>query len=270
MDIDEFFTHLWQDYTALTPQAERIYQAFTRKGETVVNDHVAFRTYDRAPIQLKSLEPHLLELGYKRYAPYHFKDKKISAWGYVPPSADKPRIFMSELLTGQLSESSQKIINDLCRQVDPARVKDIDIFWTGRPWNVPSWEDYQALLAESEYAAWLSVIGLRTNHFTISVNHLRHHRTLEEVLNTIEEENIAINTHGGKIKGQPEQLLVQASTMADKTIVSFAGGDGHEIPTCYYEFALRYKDAAGKLFQGFVPASADRIFESTDNRSSNM
>jgi len=46
--------------------------------------------------------------------------------------------------------------------------------------------------------------------------------------------------------------------------LKFADGDRHEIPTCYYEFARRYRDREGALFQGFVTASADKIFESTD------
>ena len=32
----------------------------------------------------------------------------------------------------------------------------------------------------------------------------------------------------------------------------------------YYELAKRYPLPSGELFQGFVPASADKIFESTD------
>ena len=36
------------------------------------------------------------------------------------------------------------------------------------------------------------------------------------------------------------------------------------IPSCYYEFARRYPLPSGEVFQGFVPESADTIFESTD------
>ena len=45
--------------------------------------------------------------------------------------------------------------------------------------------------------------------------------------------------------------------------MEFAGGERHVIPTCYYEFALRHRDADGRLYEGFVAKSADRIFEST-------
>lgn len=264
MTIDEFFEHLWLDYAELTPQADRIYQAFVREGDNVINDHVAFRTFDRSPINLEALEPHFLELGYKRLAPYKFAEKKLSAWAYLPPSPEQPRIFMSELISSQLSEASQSIIKNLCQQIDPKKLDDIDVFWAGRLWHVPTWQEYQTLLAESEYAAWLSVIGLRANHFTISVNQLEHHPTLDDVLDVVEAEGIAINESGGRIKGRPEQLLLQSSTVADRKIETFADGDSHEISTCYYEFAKRYKDDIGDLYQGFVAASADKIFESTN------
>jgi hypothetical protein len=36
------------------------------------------------------------------------------------------------------------------------------------------------------------------------------------------------------------------------------------VPACYYEFARRYPIANGELYQGFIAASADKIFESTN------
>jgi hypothetical protein len=37
-----------------------------------------------------------------------------------------------------------------------------------------------------------------------------------------------------------------------------------QVPACYYEFAKRYAGADGKLYQGFIEKSADKIFESTN------
>ena len=51
--------------------------------------------------------------------------------------------------------------------------------------------------------------------------------------------------------------------MADKVKVYF-GSSAIEIPSCYYEFAKRYPEANGNLYQGFVAKSADKIFESTN------
>ena len=66
------------------------------------------------------------------------------------------------------------------------------------------------------------------------------------------------------IKGSPEVLLEQSSTMADKVVVNFTDGDV-EIPSCFYEFARRYPMDNGQLYTGFVAASADKIFESTNS-----
>ncbi len=263
MNNQEFFDYLWQDYTAMTPQATRIEQAFRDRGELIIHDHIALRTFDLEPINLTQLETHLLNLGYSRFAFYEFPEKKLHAWGYVPPEPSLPRIFLSELKTAFLSASSQQIIHRLTKQIHPEKVQDINIFWAGLLWNSITWEDYQTLVAESEYAAWVATLGLRPNHFTLSVNKLQHTSTLEEVLTVVEQLGIPLNVSGGRIKGSPAVLLEQASTIADKMPVTFAGGEVQNIPTCYYEFARRYPDQEGKIYQGFVATSADRIFEST-------
>ena len=51
--------------------------------------------------------------------------------------------------------------------------------------------------------------------------------------------------------------------MADNQDVTFSD-ETLEIPSCFYEFAQRYPLPNGELYQGFVEASADKIFESTN------
>lgn len=263
MDIETFFGELWKDYIAMTPQAERIKSAFEERGETIENDHVAFRTLALEPINLASLEPHILKLGYQRFEPYEFPEKKLKAYGYLPPSPGQPRVFLSELLVDQLSQPAQAVLRRIAGEVDPARVAKPDVLWAGRLWEPIEWWEYELLQEESEYAAWLASIGIRPNHFTISVNGLTKHPEVEEVLKVVEEIGFRVNDSGGRVKGSPSVLLEQGSTMADRIQQPFADGP-HEVPTCYYEFAKRYPKPDGKLFDGFVAASADKIFESTD------
>lgn len=264
MNATEFFDRLWSDYTSSTPQARVIHDAFLQRGDKVVNDHVAFRTLALEPIGLAALEPHLLAIGYKRYEPYEFPEKKLRAWGYTSDAPDAPRVFLSELLTDQLSGDSAAILQRLAAQVDPQRLKSPDVFWAGRLWSPVTWEDYETLRAESEYAAWMATMGIRPNHFTISVNHLDSTDSVEGVLQVVEGLGYGVNDSGGRVKGSPEQLLEQGSTLADRSPTPFAGGESRDTPTCYYEFAKRYPDENGNLFQGFVATSASRIFESTD------
>ncbi len=264
MEINKFFDHLWADYVAMTPQAEAIKSAFEAKGEKVLNDHVAFRTLALEPIGLKSLEPHLLAIGYTPYEPYDFKEKKLSAYGYLPPQSDLPRIFLSELRVHELSSKVASILEGLAEQVDPACVADPSVMWAGRLWDPISWEDYLTLQKESEYAAWVASLGIRPNHFTISVNDLKNFPEVASVLDVVESLGFGINESGGRVKGSPDVLLEQGSSLADKMEIPFAGEETHEVPTCYYEFAKRYPTESGDLYPGFVAQSADKIFESTD------
>lgn len=264
MDITTFFDQLWADYVAIAPQAEVIKTTFESRGETVVNDHVAFRTLNLDPINLDRLEPHLLKLGYERYQPYQFPEKKLRAFGYIPPSDQLPRIFLSELIVEQLDASSQEILQRCASQVNESLIRKPTLFWSGRTWSPITWYEYQSLEKVSEYAAWFAAIGIRPNHFTISVNHLQQHHSVEDVLEVVESLGFSVNESGGRVKGNAEVLLEQGSTMADRQVIDFAHEEKHEVPTCYYEFAKRYPTPEGGLFQGFVAASADRIFESTD------
>jgi hypothetical protein len=266
MNIDTFFDRLWADYAAMTPQAARIKQAFEDRGETVINDHVAFRTLALEPIRLARLEPHVIDLGYSEFAPYEFAEKKLSAKGFTHPDPQLPRIFISELRVDELSAPAAAILHRLAEQVEATRVNRTDVLWAGCLWDPITVDEYELLQAESEYAAWFASIGLRPNHFTISINHLQQTNSVEEVLQVVESLGLAVNSSGGRVKGSPEVLLEQGSTLADEMPIEFANGQVREVPTCYYEFAKRYPLPSGELFQGFVAASADKIFESTDSR----
>ena len=267
MQLDHFFDSLWQQYVQSTPQAAHIFQHLQQQGEQPQNDHVAFRTFDCSPITLAQLEPHLLALGYRAYESYTFVEKKLNAWGYVHPDESQPKIFLSELRTRELSAAAQSIIQRLIEQIDPQRLSDASVFWQGRLWNMPTWAEYQTLLEQSEYAAWMSVMGLCANHFTIAVHRLQHCTSLPQINAMVASLGYSLNTVGGVIKGSPQQALEQSSTLASTQLMRFAQGDSHNVTTCYYEFAKRYPDAQGQLYQGFVASSADKIFESTHMQS---
>ncbi len=262
MNVQTFFTTLWQDYLAIAPQASAIRQLFLQTDAEVINDHVAFRTFAECPLDLAALQPVVLGMGYKVQDDYQFNEKKVCARSYIHPDPKVPKIFLSELERHKLSSTAQAILARYCAQIEVAQLTPA-IFWSGRHWDMPSLQDYQALLAESEYAAWLVTIGLRVNHFTVSINHLTSSQDIHALLQRVEDAGFTINSSGGRVKGSPECLLEQGSTMAERMEVTFAGGEKHSVPTCFYEFAKRYPDASGELYQGFVSANADKIFEST-------
>ena len=260
--LDDFFQRLWQQYVAITPQALAIQKLLESQGEVLVNDHVAFRTLAHSHFSISNLEPQITSLGYEILADYSFDEKRLLARCYIHKNSPT-KIFVSELLWKELPPTSQKIIEAIIEEGQVEKQPSID---SGRFWPLPSYKDYQALLQVSEYAAWFSIWGLRANHFTIYVNHLKKHVSLEKVVELLNNNGYELNHAGGVIKGTPQDFLIQAATMADKQAVVFKDVGKQIISTCYYEFAQRFKLPTGKLYQGFVPKSADKIFESTNNK----
>ncbi len=264
MKIDLIFEKLWKQYTQLNPQAEKIHALLKARGETVLNDHVAFRTYNLAEVGIEKLAKVFKKNGYIPKGEYHFEEKKLYAIHMEHENKILPKVFISELLVNKFSNEAQKIIKDLVQQVSKSQIEQDDFCMSGRLWKTTH-KTYESLLKESEYAAWMSAFGFCANHFTVNVNNLKTFPTLADLNSFLKQNGFPLNASGGEIKGSKDVFLEQSSTLAGKTAVSFEDGT-FEIPTCYYEFAKRYPLANGELYQGFVEKSADKIFESTDRK----
>lgn len=265
MNRTEFFAELWSQYIQVTPQAHSIQALFNARGEHVINDHVAFRTFDIDGFDLDRATELLDAIGYEVFDNYTFPDKHLRANAYrVPDDSNAPKIFFSELIRSELAGEAQAIICEVTRGLEgELTLSDL----TGRyPFHKPTFDQYQALANVSEYAGWLSTMGFQANHFTVNVNALQTLGSVEKVIELLLEHQYQLNEVGGRIKGTPTDLLVQASTIADQIAFKFSDGIASVIPSCFYEFAYRLADSNGKLFQGFIPNNANAIFESTDRR----
>ena len=265
-NVDTLFARLWDKYVTITPSAHKIHALLVGEEESdeIVNDHVAFRTFNLDKTRLDKLAAHFLALGYEEKGQYDFEAKKLDAKHFEHPDDTKPKVFISELRVGELTQQAQDIITRLVDQMDGELVNAETFLYSGPQWEL-SKEDYDTLLNESEYAAWLAAWGFQANHFTVSVNHLKQTQSLVDVNTLLKEAGFVLNTSGGEIKGGEDVCLAQSSTMADKADVKM-GDETLQIPSCFYEFAQRYAMPDGKLYQGFVAASADKIFESTNAR----
>ena len=253
---------MWEDYTRMNPQAQRIYQLFEARGETVQNDHIALRTFNHPRVTIDVIAQPFVNSGYVYQQDYHFPAKKLYAKHYQHADEQYPKIFISELKLEEFDEDLQTTVRQLIDQVPEGQTQDFDFCSQGRPWEV-SYAIYEQLREKSEYAAWMSAHGYRPNHFTVFVNALTSLDDIRAVNKFIKEAGFTMNDSGGEIKGSPEVLLEQSSTRADTVAVAFSDGT-HAVPACYYEFAQRYLKPDGELYQGFVATSADKIFESTD------
>lgn len=256
----ELFKHLWQDYLSVTPSATEVHQLLG-KGDTLINDHLALRTFDIEKVNLGKLAEHFLALGYAAKGDYHFQQKKLVAKHFEHPDPTLPKVFISELLVGSFPQDIQAVIHTMVDQLDTRAAAQEDFLYSGASWSVTI-AQYQRLLQVSEYAAWMAAWGYRANHFTVSVNHLKNYRDLAQVNEALKAAGFVLNTAGGEIKGGPDVCLAQSATMADHMPVEFSDGS-LVIPSCFYEFAERFRLPSGEFYTGFVAASADKIFEST-------
>ena len=262
MTPDSLFARLWDQYAAITPQANAIRGLLEGLGEHVVNDHVAFRTFGHERLGIARMAAPFEALGYREFDTYRFEEKKLFARAYAHEDERQPKVFISELLLDEFSADLRAQVDGLIEQMPEGAAEGPGHLTAGRPWTVDV-ATYEALAAESEYAGWLAAFGFCANHFTIFVNALTGFDRLEDLAAFIEQAGYEMNDAGGVIKGGPSVLLAQCSTKAARVPTRFSDGE-RTIPSCYYEFAKRYHGQDGKLYQGFVAASADKIFESTD------
>lgn len=264
-DVKVLFENLWQNYVDVTPSAKSVHKLLgSSQQDDIINDHIALRTFNLEKVGLEKLAAHFKALGYEECGEYHFAAKKLYAKHYEHADRSLPKVFISELLLDQCSDYLRETITALVEQIPESAVTADNFLYSGTHWQV-SQATYEKLLAESEYAAWVAAWGYRANHFTVNVNDLQSYQTLEQVNSALKNAGYLLNTSGGEIKGTPEVYLEQSSTLADLHPVQFSDGTA-TIPSCFYEFARRYPMSNGMLYTGFVAASADKIFESTNAR----
>ncbi len=286
--ISKILQGVFAVYRDRVPDVQKITDAMVSQGivagqSEILNDHIAFRTMGVDHLGIASFEKIFLAHGYQKRDYFFFEGKKLNAYWYAPPDDELPRIFISELRVKDLSEKTQQIISKYTRDltsdpVDALDLKDVEAvteFFHRPLWQLPTLEDYQALLEESEYAAWVIYNRYYLNHYTISVHQLDgEHRTLEQFNDFLKSIGITLNNAGGEIKVSPDGLLRQSSSVAEKVEAEFAGGEKVSISGSYVEFAERLplpefahlpfsKIKRSMRRDGFESGNADKIFEST-------
>lgn len=286
--LDIVLDGLMRRYRQRVPDVQVIIDAMIRDGliddaDDIQNDHIAFRTMGVPRLGIQSLEKVFLHYGYERRDYYDFEGKKLDAHWYSPPAPEYPRIFISQLRVDELSDDAQAIIRSYTDDVrsDPVDGLDlddgeaVDEFLHSGLWRLPTWEHYQRLSQESEYAAWVIYNRYYLNHFTISVHALpAPYDTIPAFNDWLEGQGIELNDSGGKVKESADGKLRQSSTVSEMIDAEFAGGEVHRISGSYVEFAeRRVLDEFAELpaeqirrehrREGFEAGNADRIFEST-------
>ncbi|WP_447642670.1 MULTISPECIES: 2-oxoadipate dioxygenase/decarboxylase family protein [Chitinophagaceae] len=286
--LDDILDGLMRRYKERVPDVSAIIHTMVKEGiindaTDIENDHIAFRTMGVAKLGIQSLEKIFLHYGYQRKDHLFFKEKKLDAYWYAPPENHYPRIFISELRVDDLTEKTQQIIHRYTDEVmvDPVTQLDlddavaVDKYLHSGLWRIPTLADYDSLLAESEYAAWVIFNHYYLNHFTISVHNLPDgYNTLEAFDSFLKRNGFKLNSAGSEIKISPDGKLLQSSTVAEMIEATFADSKKKMIAGSYVEFAERKildqyahlpKDQIRREHRrdGFETGNADKIFEST-------
>lgn len=286
--IDIVLNDLFEHYRENVADVDKITKALLEREvvqsqDDIVNDHIAFRTLGVPNLGIKSFEKIFLSFGYQKKDYFYFEGKKLDAYWFAPPSPEYPRIFVSELRVSELSQPVLDIIIKYTKDITSDPVDHLDLnngeeaaaFLQKPLWDLPTSEEYQTLLAESEYAAWVIYNRYYLNHYTISIHELKDgYNTLEEFNAFLESIGVKLNTSGGKIKTSEDGLLRQSSTVSALYDATFADGKTIQIAGSYVEFAERsvlpeFKDIPKEQIEakhrrdGFETNNADKIFEST-------
>lgn len=286
--VDFVLNDLFEHYRRNVADVDKITKALLERQvvssqEEIVNDHIAFRTLGVPNLGLASFEKIFLSFGYKKMDYFYFEGKKLDAYWYAPADPTYPRIFVSELRVKELSKEAQEIIQKYTKSITSDPVDQIDLkngeevaaFLQEPLWDLPTSSEYETLLAESEYAAWVIYNRYYLNHYTISIHELKDgYNTLEEFNAFLESIGVKLNTSGGKIKTSEDGLLRQSSTVSALYDAKFADGKTLPIAGSYVEFAERsvlpqFKDLPKDQIEpkhrrdGFETNNADKIFEST-------
>jgi hypothetical protein len=274
--------------------------SYARKyAEVVVNDHIAFRTFNthtgEQPEGIRAIKHLLNYLNYVPVGKYEFKKTHLNAVHFQHPDEMFPKIFVSQLEVDQLPNWAQHIINDtvaetpylisdeslellsilksegeIPRVAAEALVEDLTRYFR-RPWQIPHKEDIIKLNDVSQYAAWTLLHGNSVNHFTAYINFqdVKEWPDLETTCKALASAGIPMKD---SIEGEPGSKLRQSATHAVKEEVEVIGQDGHETITwtyAYYELAERNYieiDGERKLFSGFLGEQATHLFDMTRTR----
>ena len=72
MRVQKVLENMWQDYLLLNPEAQRVVNTLLAEGESIVNDHIALRTFNVGVVALEECAKPFLAMGYEEKEEYFF------------------------------------------------------------------------------------------------------------------------------------------------------------------------------------------------------
>jgi len=294
----ELLDRLWERYRRRVPYVADYERIIRNANATFVNDHVAFRTlgWQQPQTGINSVSRIFECLGYHPAGVFTFHDQHLNAIHYQHPNPKFPKLFISELKTWELNDSSRKIIGKSLKThrqtVSCAHLHSLGSLHRAShnerkdlmaevlsefhqlPWLLAEKDDVAILAQDSQYAAWVLVHGYNVNHFTALVNS---HGV--PALDTIEATAAALRDEGvpmkSEIEGAPGSKLRQTATLAavaEVPVVLDGVPTKMPWPYAYFELAERNliadpETGAQVRFEGFLGPQASQLFEMTRRRN---
>lgn len=261
----ELLDLLWRDYAASTPQAARIHELLTQRGELLCNDHIALVTFGGAPgIGTEAMARPFEALGWRPCDRYRVRNEHLRARYWRHDDDALPKIVIHEVLADELSAPSRAIIARLVAQLpdDFGERSPLPLPLAGRPWALAH-ADYQTLVAESPPAARLAALGFRADLVAVDIDSLSTFPDLHALAAFLIDHGERLEDRGGVVKGSRAHRLERCATRPDMITVAFSDVTVR-IPGSCYEFTRRYPLPSGELFHGFVATSASSPIEAID------
>ena len=96
--LPELLNSLWEDYVDTNLPAQHIFNLFQSREGKIINDHVAFRTYNHPKVNVDMLGKLFTDLGYQEKDDYYFEKKntnKVIATATSPVQTGKTDMYSS-------------------------------------------------------------------------------------------------------------------------------------------------------------------------------
>ncbi|WP_160174083.1 DUF1338 domain-containing protein [Endozoicomonas montiporae] len=250
--LADLISPLWTAYCQRVPQALRIHQLLEGHNKRVVHDHIGLRTLNFPWSSSSALGEKLGQYGYCIRDRASDPEQHLEYFWFHHPAPEVPAILITELDIEALTKSSQMILRELASTTCHSTLWSLN----QTPACKPALQPFEALLSESEIAAWFSLFGTSAHYFSVSVNQLDRQNDMSKLIKLLLEEGFTLDSQDRLIRKSDQTLLAQAITLPDQLEVNLGDQEKVRVSTGCYHFTLRSKSPSGKLYKKFFSSTA--------------
>ena len=213
---------LLERYIERVPDAQKIINLMVQSKNTIINDHIAFRSID-----IRSILKVFMHLGYdvkmdaQTGMPFNFKEKKLTAVWLKHPHPCAPRVFVSQFRfdegSDRLKETISSYLDDWDDPIDQINLNsadEINTYLHTAQWKTPTYKDYKTIKSESEYLSWVLYNKYYLNHFTLTVQDLKSFKFEPEICQLLKDYRASYQS-----QGNPDSILNDCIRMLHRRYV---------------------------------------------------